>query len=244
MCGTFGFVSRDGSPVNLDTLKRVAAVTATRGMHAWGLAWIDGHGRLKMFKQPGAITDSLGLLAIARDARVLIGRTRFATQGNPKNNLNNHPHPVDGGWFVHNGVILNYGSLIQRFNLWPVSNCDSEVLGLLIEQEEGRLIERCTSAVLSVQKSPLVFLGLWKPGRLVAVRQGNPLHLGTTKQGYFLASLADGLPGKVEEVADNEAVEFAYEGESCPPKRKSPSRRPRSSGAKGRHVEAGCLPFA
>jgi hypothetical protein len=45
----------------------------------------------------------------------------------------------------------------------------------------------------------------------VAVRQGNPLHLGTTKEAYYLASLEEGLPGKVKEVKDETAIEFGEE---------------------------------
>jgi glucosamine--fructose-6-phosphate aminotransferase (isomerizing) len=208
MCGVFGFVSKDDSPVNLKVLERVARVTEQRGPHAWGMAWIDGKGRLRMYKQAGKVTDTLGLLGMARDARLLIGHCRWATHGDPANNLNNHPHPADGGWVVHNGVIPNYLSMIGRFGLHPVTSCDSEVLALRIEQEEGTYLERCTAAVMSCAYSPLVLLGLWKPGTLIAVRDGNPLHLGATPKGFYLASLAEGLPGKVREVKNGQALEL------------------------------------
>jgi glucosamine 6-phosphate synthetase-like amidotransferase/phosphosugar isomerase protein len=148
---------------------------------------------------------------MAEDARYLIGHCRFATHGRPEDNHNNHPHPCDGGWLVHNGVIVNYDSVVQRFGLRPVSQCDSEVLGLRVEQETGDYLDRCVEAVLSVEKSSLVMLGLWKPGRVIAVRQGNPLHVGATPRGYYLASLADGLPGKVKLLPDNTAYEIGKE---------------------------------
>lgn len=209
MCGVFGFVSRDGGLMDLGVLRTVAQVTQQRGPHAFGFAWIDRLGRLKCYKQTGKVCDHLGLLGMARDARLLIGHCRWATQGSPGENINNHPHPTDSGWIVHNGMIRNYDSLLQRFNLWPVSGCDSEVLGLLIEQEKGSLLSRCVASVQSVNSKPLVMLGLWKPGRLVAVRDGNPLHLGATRHGTYLASLPTGLPGKVTEFEDGMAMEFA-----------------------------------
>src|SRR5215468_9084244 len=140
MCGVFGYVSRNGKPIDPGVLCRIAAVTERRGQHAWGLAWIDAKGRLKCFKQKGRITCALGLLRMAADARLLIGHCRYATQGDPRDNITNHPHPCDGGWFVHNGMIREYDSLLGRFGLNPVSECDSEVLGLLVEQEEGTLL--------------------------------------------------------------------------------------------------------
>jgi len=209
MCGVFGFVSWGGK-LCVERLQTIARVTMTRGAHAWGMAWLDSRGRLKMFKQTGRIVDSLGLLAMASDARILIGHCRFATAGDPGENANNHPHPVDGGWLVHNGVIRNYDSVVQRFGLHPSTDCDSEVLGLLIEQAQGTMAERCLDAVMSVEESPLVLLGLWKPGRLVAVRQGNPLHVGRTKKAWYLASLAEGLPGNVEALP-NQAVHIFTE---------------------------------
>jgi glucosamine 6-phosphate synthetase-like amidotransferase/phosphosugar isomerase protein len=204
-------VSRDDGPVDPRILRTIAVATESRGRHSWGLAWIDSKGRMHCYKQSGRISDSLGILAMADDARLLIGHCRYATQGDPGNNLNNHPHPCDGGWIVHNGMIPEYHSLVWTRELFPVSRCDSEVLGLLIEQADGALIDRCTFAAQTATRSPLVLLGLWKPGRLVAVRNGNPLHLGTTKHGFYLASLTKGLPGKVKPVPDGEAIEFGEE---------------------------------
>lgn len=211
MCGVFGFASANGGPVNPKILARVAVATEARGRHAWGMAWIDGKGRLRCYKQAGRISSALGLFRMAADARLLIGHCRYATQGDPANNLNNHPHPCDGGWIVHNGIVRNYASVLERFDLWPVSDCDSEALALRIEQENGRLLDRCVEAVLSVEKSPLVVLGLWKPNKLVAVRAGNPLHVGVTAGGFYLGSLADGLPGAVSEIADDTATEIGKE---------------------------------
>lgn len=224
MCGVFGFVSRDGGRLNLGTLARVARATEQRGRHAFGFAWIDQRGRLKCYKQTGRISDNLGLLGMAADARMLIGHCRFATQGDPADNINNHPHPADGGWLVHNGQVRNYAELVRTQGLCPVSDCDSEVLGLLVEQGDGNVLDRCQSAVEAVcpegepgslfaSSSPLVLLGLWpRPDRLVAIRRGNPLHVATTEHGVYLASLADGLPSEVFAIRDRSARVFTSKG--------------------------------
>jgi glutamine phosphoribosylpyrophosphate amidotransferase len=143
MCGVFGFVAKDKGPLNLKILQRVATVTQRRGPHAWGMAWINSSGRIFMYKQTGRIRDSLGLLTMARDAVLLIGHTRYATQGDPANNLNNHPHPCDGGWIVHNGMIPNYREIASRYDLHLTTQCDSEVLCRLIERLDGNLVSRC-----------------------------------------------------------------------------------------------------
>jgi glucosamine 6-phosphate synthetase-like amidotransferase/phosphosugar isomerase protein len=170
------------------------------------------------YKQTGRVSDHLGLLTLAADARMLIGHCRFATQGDPAHNINNHPHPADGGWIVHNGQIREYDKLVNAHDLYPVSACDSEVLGLLVEQGEGNVLDRCRAAVQTCagddkgslfDNSPLVLLGLWpRPDRLVAIRRGNPLHYGKTEHGFYLASLATGLPGEVFAVKDHTARMF------------------------------------
>jgi glucosamine--fructose-6-phosphate aminotransferase (isomerizing) len=210
MCGVFGFVSYDGQGPNMKTLARIAEVTMERGPHAFGFAWLDWSGRLKMFKRTGRIVNHLGLLEMMGDARILVGHCRWATHGDPKNNLNNHPHPADGGWIVHNGVVNNHEELAAEYDLHPVTACDSEVLGLLVAASQGTLQTRC-AAVANVARGNLTLLGVWRnPARLVAVRAGNPLSLGMIRGGerYYLASLPDELPGVVSEVPNRTGLEF------------------------------------
>lgn len=210
MCGVFGFVSYNGKGPDQKTLKTIAAATMTRGAHAFGFAWLDHAGRMRMFKQSGRIVDHFSLLSMVADARVLVGHCRFATHGDPRVNANNHPHPADSGWIVHNGVVSNHEDLAAEYDLWPTTDCDSEVLGLLIAGTKGGLISRC-SRTANVAKGPLVVLGVWaNPARLVAVRRGNPLFVSETKSGeqFYLGSLSHGLPGKVTEVRDRTGVEW------------------------------------
>lgn len=214
MCGVFGFVARGGK-MDMGRLDAIARTTEARGRHAWGMAWLDGDSVLKMFKTTGRISDRLALLRMAKDARFLIGHCRYATQGLPTDNNNNHPHPSDGGWIVHNGMIHDYEELLDYHDFYPTTKCDSEVLGLLIERAKGRRIDRCVEAALSVnlaRRAPLVLMGLWKPGRLVIVRNGNPLHVGVTSGGYYFGSLPAGLPGDVRRMKDDSAMEFTRKG--------------------------------
>jgi glucosamine--fructose-6-phosphate aminotransferase (isomerizing) len=175
MCAIFGYIARKNAPVNIDTLAKIVRGNIHRGPHSFGFAWIDSDGRLRCFKQRGRLADQLGILSIARNARTFIGHLRFATHGSPEENINNHPHPADGGWFVHNGVIRNYESIIRRNGLFPVSECDSEVIGQMIECGDGSLIHRCADAI-EVTEGSLAMLGLWaRPTQLIVARRGNPL---------------------------------------------------------------------
>ena len=211
MCGVFGWVAKGEGKLNLKTLRAIALASESRGRHAWGVSWLDAAGVLRSYKQAGAIGDSLAALQMVRGARMVIGHTRWATQGSPADNVNNHPHASDGGWLVHNGVIPHYRQLLTEYGLHASTDCDSEVLGLLIESQPGALLDRCLGAANIAGVTPLVILGLWKPGRLVAVRKGNPLHAGRSPGGTYLASLPQGLPHAVE-VPDNTGRVFLAGG--------------------------------
>jgi len=214
MCGIFGFVAnnKDSRP-SIKRLAEIAIATETRGRHAFGFAWIDSRNRLRMFKQTGRISDSLGMLSMMSDARMLIGHCRYATAGCYRNNLNNHPHPSDGGWIAHNGVISRAAELAEDHDLPLVTECDSEVLAQLIEDLDGTLVGRCEEASELAADSPLAMLGLWRnPNRLIALRRGNPLSIGQSKSGHYFASLTRGLPSP-QTVRDDSLLSFTWHGD-------------------------------
>jgi glucosamine 6-phosphate synthetase-like amidotransferase/phosphosugar isomerase protein len=205
MCGVFGFITKSGSGPNLALLKRIAVETQRRGHHAFGLAWLDPGGTIRTFKCPGPATANLGALDACRGATVLVGHCRWATHGAPEDNRNNHPHTAGRGWFVHNGVVLNHVDLVRKYHLSMRTQCDSEVLGLLMARFPGALGLRAARAA-EMSDGRLVVLGVWRnPARLLIVRSGNPLSFGETAGGYYFASLPEGLPGHVTEIKDRYA---------------------------------------
>lgn len=210
MCGIFGFVAADGKKFDPRRMEAIARATEARGPHAFGFAWIDSRGRLRMFKRSGRIGSYLGCLAMAKDARMLVGHCRFATHGRPENNLNNHPHACDGGWLVHNGVIGAHEEINEGYMLSPVTHCDSETLALLIEEFDGTLVDRCLRASKVCASGALAMMALWRsPQRLVALRaNGQPLSMGSCSDGTYLASLPTALPNP-RSLPDDSAVSFS-----------------------------------
>lgn len=209
MCSIFGYIARGKSTVACDTLAKIVRANVSRGPHSFGLAWIDAIGRLHCYKQVGRMTDHLPLLAMVRGAKMLIGHLRYATHGEPAHNINNHPHPCDGGWIVHNGVIRNYADLVHDRGLLTNSDCDSEILGLMIEHSANDSLLRRCSASIEATDGGLAMMGLWsRPDTLIVARRGNPLHQSDTPDGVYLATLAPGLPGKPVVLADDTVRRF------------------------------------
>jgi len=206
MCGVFGFIARkSGARPNLNHLEMMAEVAELRGDHAYGLAWIEnGTNRLRMHKAPGGVTDNLDTLKAASDCTMLIGHTRWATHGIASDNTNNHPHPCDGGWLVHNGVVTNDIELIDEFNHLPVSECDSEVIGLTVESLDGSLLERSVAAINRLNGSHAI-LGLWtRPNRMLVARRGNPLSIESRDEGFYFCSTPCMMEND-QEIRDNTA---------------------------------------
>jgi glucosamine 6-phosphate synthetase-like amidotransferase/phosphosugar isomerase protein len=206
MCGIFGYITKEGKGPNRGRLRRLALETQRRGRHAFGLAWLGRDGKIHTYKRPGPVTANLGDVDRCRGATVVIGHCRWATHGRPEDNRNNHPHPAGRGWFVHNGVVQNHAHLVRRYHLTMRTQCDSEVLGLLIAHFAGALDARAAQAV-ELTTGPLAIMGLWAhPGRLLIVRAGNPLCVGESAGGYYFASLPYGLPGPVTAMQDDYAT--------------------------------------
>ncbi|HBO44124.1 MAG TPA: hypothetical protein DD670_09370 [Planctomycetaceae bacterium] len=205
MCGVFGFITTGKKGPDLARIKRLAVETQRRGHHAFGLAWLGPDGAIHTFKCPGPATANVDALDACRGAAIVIGHCRWATHGRPEDNRNNHPHPAGRGWLVHNGVVHNHQRLVRRYGLLPRTECDSEVLGLLMARFPGALGLR-GARVAERADGRLVMLGVWrKPARLLVVRNGNPLSFGQTAGGYYFASLPEGLPGHVAEIRDQYA---------------------------------------
>lgn len=209
MCGVFGYVAKKNRPLDPRVLRRVAAETMARGPHAWGLAWVDSSGRLRSYKQAGRVVDDLSLLKMAQGARLLIGHCRWATHGSPSDNTNNHPHDAGDALYVHNGVISHYRDLIEEHGLRTVTECDSEVIGLMVKKFRGKPLTRLRKAAEQAAGSnPFAVLALW-PDRLIAAKaNGQPLHVGETREAYWLASLPHGLPGEVYKFPESSLWEF------------------------------------
>ena len=58
----------------------------------------------------------------------LVGHNRKATNGDPKNNQNNHPFELNGFLLVHNGMVHNHKALREAHNIPEKPETDSYVI--------------------------------------------------------------------------------------------------------------------
>lgn len=140
MCGIGGFSLNKNSTINARSLAHhLLSGLEWRGQMSSGFAYKDLDNNVQYYKDAVA-GSNLPLKELPRQAKTVILHTRFATQGDPSENSNNHPvlSPDETIALVHNGVIWNDRSLRMSDTLTGLimPEVDTAVIPALL-QEEG-----------------------------------------------------------------------------------------------------------
>ena len=191
MCGIIGYIgSENAVPIIVEGLKKLEY----RGYDSAGIAVCSEKG-FDVVKQKGrlaALQERLTKSPI--EGYVGIGHTRWATHGEPSD-INSHPHLGSGSRIavVHNGIIENYKALKERLERKGIvfsSQTDSEVVAQLVEYYyNGDLLDTVIRTVNALEGSyALGIMSVDEPDTLIAVRKDNPLIVGVSDKGNFIAS--------------------------------------------------------
>lgn len=188
MCGIGAFQIMGGECDPAKVARVLLRLLEVRGRDASGVAW---HDKDETFIQKAAIPGSV----LARQLDTSVGttgivHTRWATQGSPKHEANNHPIDAHGVVGVHNGHCSNDDELIRMCDGYKrKGQVDSEAIFALIAHgpKEMRLRER----LAKVRGGAALF---WlrtsdtKQRLHVARLQSSPLVLGLTKGGSIIGA--------------------------------------------------------
>jgi glucosamine 6-phosphate synthetase-like amidotransferase/phosphosugar isomerase protein len=134
MCGITGYLRTGDCTVSVKSaLRETMKGIAVRGRHASGFAALKGDEifAYKHHVPSTVLVKSHEWKKHSKAPDILIGHSRYATHGDPKNNDNNHPHWTEDMRYVmvHNGVVSDPVPEVET-----VSECDSEKLLRLIEK--------------------------------------------------------------------------------------------------------------
>jgi glucosamine--fructose-6-phosphate aminotransferase (isomerizing) len=193
MCGIIGYVgNEDAVPIIVDGLKKLEY----RGYDSAGVA-VFGENGFDVVKTKGrlaALESEINLQEKRLSGFMGIGHTRWATHGEPSN-INAHPHVGNKNRIavVHNGIIENYRTLRERLERRGVvfqSETDSEVVPQLAEYYySGNLIDTVIKVSSRLEGSyALGFMCLDTPDTIIAIKKDNPLIIGVSEHGNFIAS--------------------------------------------------------
>ena len=216
MCGIVGYIGkRNAYPILIKGLHRLEY----RGYDSAGVALINEHGQLNVYKAKGKVAE-LEAFCADKDTNGTIGiaHTRWATHGEP-NTVNAHPHYSESERLaiIHNGIIENYAVLkagLMEQGYTFKSDTDTEVLVQLVEYTQvNQHVDLKTAVQLALQQVigayAIAILDKTHPDTLIAARKGSPLVVGIGEEEYFLASDATPIveyTDKVIYIEDEEVV--------------------------------------
>ena len=211
MCGIAGYIVTNDGVVRKRKLKTLATSLllgiAERGKEAAGYAYVhpqsgfvriakEGVSAVDFVKIPGHLLSTESHLNMPR---AMILHARFATQGSPTKNGNNHPlyTKASGLCMVHNGWFTNEDEVAKEMNIDRDCEVDSEVYLKLIEHYArsalmDTAIEKATqklsgtSACAMIQAKKVNEVWLWRDNF-------GSLALAKTNFGYVFASTTDTL---------------------------------------------------
>ncbi len=191
MCAVFGlidyanhFTARQREKV----LKVLSKECESRGTDATGFAFNHRHG-MTIYKKP--IAAHRMRLHLPQESNIILGHTRMATQGDKKDNFNNHPFSGRTGAtrfaLAHNGVLHNDFRLQKQYDL-PATNIetDSYVAVQLLEQSKSLDFAALISMAEKVEGS-FVFTVLDDANNMYFVKGDNPLALyHFAHEGFYI----------------------------------------------------------
>src|SRR5262245_28113315 len=191
MCGIFGYVGpRNPVPIIMGGLRSLEY----RGYDSAAIAVVE-NGNLKVVRSSGKLKNLEDVLDKEPvTGQFGIGHTRWATHGRPTEE-NAHPHRDCKGRIVvvHNGIIENYLALKNRLIAEGhrfTTETDTEVIAHLLEKNFKGNLEEAVITTLKHLKGLYAFAALCAddPEKLVAVREGAPLIVGSSDDQGFVAS--------------------------------------------------------
>lgn len=196
MCGIVGIVGNKPVAERLvDALKRLEY----RGYDSAGVATIND-GKLDRRRAEGKLFNlETKLAGEPLPGNIGIAHTRWATHGVP-NEVNAHPHFVDGVAVVHNGIIENFAEIKEELAAEGAvftTQTDTEVVAQLLakyrRQGLGRreAMHEMLRQVTGAYALAVIFSD--DPSTIMAARSGPPLAIGFGDGEMFLGSDAIAL---------------------------------------------------
>jgi len=188
MCCLYGLVDskRAFNGKQKETIMYHLGISAEdRGIDATGIAY-NKFG-LHIRKSPVRAVDFKGNKSLRfADPSVIIGHTRHATQGNTKDNFNNHPFKGKGYVLAHNGVLYNEEEIREMYDLKePKIKTDSYVAVQVLDAI-GEISFNSLKELGEVCEGQYNFTVLDNKNNLWIVKGNNPMAVARFDNGLFL----------------------------------------------------------
>jgi len=211
MCGIAGFClgpGKDRTEEDYSTIReeftRLLVNCQVRGVDAAGAFVVNkGIGNIFYYKAPkkaSRLTEDAQFLSlmdkIGPDTVAVIGHTRAATTGSPKENSNNHPIIDDPIIGVHNGMIRNHRELGRLYT--KVAEVDSAAIMALLRDsstEKPLTVNDLVTRLPELEGGyAIAVVDAQKPDGIFLARNSNPICM---TRNYKLGYLAFASTGEI-----------------------------------------------
>lgn len=148
MCGIAAISPAPGTSLPLTAMSRAALISLEpRGYDATGAAWQLPDGEVDYVKAD--ITASLYArrVVVPQEATGIILHTRWATQGDPARDENNHPVIRPGIVLVHNGIVRNTDLLYLIAGQHARAEVDTDAVAALLGTARPREVAQRLSVI-------------------------------------------------------------------------------------------------
>jgi glutamine phosphoribosylpyrophosphate amidotransferase len=179
---------------------RLLVLSEHRGPYATGAAWVKDDGMYRLAKAPLSASSFVESDRYKRwhqyiddSTAVLMGHTRYPTQGSHLNNYNNQPllsAPEQPVLLTHNGHIPESQRILERMGLSHELEVDSEVLLQMARRNLGPAGLDLNSLLSDVWACPgqiaAVFVTPVNSDEIIFVRRERPLFLAYNNEKQLL----------------------------------------------------------
>lgn len=195
MCGIAGFYRYGPKPITEEQISLFLVGNEHRGNDATGMAFQQADGAVTIIKKdiPAwkfVVSDEYKkfIEENLRDNTVtILLHARGASQGNPRENRNNHPLHAGLTAVIHNGNLRNDDSLFYSLKLKREADTDSDILRAIIDEwgitPEGiHKLNQVSGSAAGAAVSPKF------PGKLLLFRSGSPMVIASDENTFVFSS--------------------------------------------------------
>lgn len=168
-----------------------------RGTDATGFLSVGFDNQVQLDKAPIKASDFIKKRkSIKAEPQTILAHTRYATQGGPEDNRNNHPVNYATTFLVHNGWITNDYELYEKYDMERHADVDTEAIAALLWDKcapdswgnADKALEELEGAMA------VAAIDIRRPGELLLARgYSSPLVYVENKQFIMWASTKEAL---------------------------------------------------
>lgn len=193
MCGITAISLAENSSIpDIRSFTRCAVMAIEhRGTDATGFGWTLPNGDGRYWKEPITAYRATMQAPLPKEATVMLGHTRWGTQGSKSVPANNHPVIDDGIMLVHNGMINNEFAIYKMFDMpVPRNTVDTAAIALLLANRDQLGADHPTDVLeIPTGSAAIAWIDTENPHALNLARlQDRPLTIAWTRKGDLVMS--------------------------------------------------------